>query len=283
MRSVDPGTDFHSWRNAARKMLAEGVPPEEILWEAECGLFLPAETVADKGTALKLKVPAAFIELAQSVACHADPIRWGLLYHILWRVVRGGERHLLSIASDPAISKTILLQKAVRKEIHKMHAFVRFKLIDTDPETGRERYAAWFEPDHFIVEAGTPFFKKRFANMDWSIFTPKGCAHWNGEKLTYTAGIAHNPIDSPDELEAAWRTYYRNIFNPARLKIKMMKQEMPKRYWKNLPEADIIEELIEDSTRRVAGMLAEEPRPVKPRPKNAYLDKLRDLSAEEAS
>jgi hypothetical protein len=53
------------------------------------------------------------------------------------------------------------------------------------------------------------------------------------------------------------------------------------RYWKNLPEADLIEELIGESQKRVAGMLAEEPRPVKPRPKNAYLDKLRELSAEE--
>ena len=56
-----------------------------------------------------------------------------------------------------------------------------------------------------------------------------------------------------------------------------MKQEMPKRYWKNLPEADLIEELIEGSRTRVAGMMAEEPRPVKPQPKNAYLDKLREL------
>ncbi len=279
MRSVDPGPHFQSWRDAARRMLGEGVPPQEILWEAERGLFPTATMKEEQRT--KLKVPAAFLELAQSVACHADPTRWALLYQILWRTVRGGEKHLLSIASDPDVSKALLLQKAVRTEIHKMHAFVRFKLVSTDAESGRERYAAWFEPDHFVVEAGTPFFKKRFANMDWSILTPKGCAHWNGEKLTFTAGIANNPIGSADELEAAWRTYYRNIFNPARLKVKMMKQEMPKRYWKNLPEADLIEELIEGSTRRVADMLAEEPRPVKPRPKNAYLDKLRDLSAGE--
>jgi DNA polymerase len=54
---------------------------------------------------------------------------------------------------------------------------------------------------------------------------------------------------------------------------------MPKRYWKNLPEADLIEELIADSKNRVSEMLAETPRPVKPRPKNAYLDHLQNLSA----
>ena len=275
MRSVDPGPGFDSWRDAARRMLAAGVPPQEILWEAEPGLFAPAAVEGE--TPVKLKVPAAFVELAQSVACHAEPSRWALLYQILWRICRGGEKHLLSIASDPDMARARTLEKNVRREIHKMHAFVRFKLIDTDAETGRERYAAWFEPDHFIVEAGAPFFRKRFANMDWSIFTPKGCVHWGGGQLTFTAGIPNNPIDNPDELEAAWRTYYRSIFNPARLKVKMMTQEMPKRYWKNLPEADLIGELIEGSKRRVASMLAEEPRPVKPQPKNAYLDKLREM------
>jgi uracil-DNA glycosylase len=279
MRSVDPGKNFESWREAARRMLAEAVPPEEILWEAEAGLF--ASSVMREEPPMNLKVPAAFVEMAQSVACHRDPVRWGLLYRILWRVARGGEKHLPGIATDPDIAKARLLEKAVRREIHKMHAFVRFRFIDTDADSGRERYAAWFEPDHFIVEAGSPFFKKRFANMDWSIFTPKGCAHWNGKHLTFTPGLAENPIDSPDALEAAWLTYYRSIFNPARLKVKMMQTEMPKRYWKNLPEAELIGELIETSQHRVNHMLAEEPRPVKPRPKNAYLDKLRDMSEEE--
>jgi DNA polymerase len=119
--------------------------------------------------------------------------------------------------------------------------------------------------------------------MDWSIFTPKGCAHWNGTALTHTPGIPNNPVENPDALEAAWRTYYRSIFNPARLKVKAMQTEMPKRYWKNLPEAELIEELIGQSQHRVTQMFAEEPRAVKPTPKNAYLDKLRELSAKEQS
>ena len=260
-------------------MLTEGIPPDEILWETERGLF--AEARPDRGPPKTFKVPPAFLDLAKSVACHADPRRWSLLYRILWRIVRGGESDLISIASDPDVSKALLLEKAVRREIHKMHAFVRFKLIDADPESGRERYAAWFEPDHFIIRAASPFFRKRFANMDWSIFTPKGCGHWNGRTLDFTQGIPENPVESPDALEAAWRTYYRSIFNPARLKVKMMKQEMPRRYWKNLPEADLIEKLVSESKARVAGMLAEEPRPVKQQPGNAYLDHLKKLSAGE--
>ena len=258
-------------------MLGEGVPPQEILWEAERGLFGPV-LVGGEAT-MKLKVPAAFVALAESVACHRDPVRWALLYQILWRMTRGGERHLLAIASDPDIAKARTLEKNVRREIHKMHAFVRFKLIDTNATTGRERYAAWFEPDHFIVEAGAPFFRNRFANMDWSIFTPKGCAHWDGKLLTFTPGIPDNPVENPDALEAAWRTYYRSIFNPARVKVKAMQAEMPKRYWKNLPEAGLIDELIETSKNRVQSMYSEELRPEKPAPNNSYLAKLKEMSA----
>jgi DNA polymerase len=276
MECVDPGTSFGSWRQAARILLERRIPPQDVLWESG-GLFGSTVLREEPPPGEPVKVPPAFIALASSAACHCSPSRWALLYQILWRVTHGGERHLPGIASDPDIAAARALEKAVRREIHKMHAFVRFKLIDTDAETGRERYAAWFEPDHHIVAAAAPFFKKRFANMDWSIFTPKGCAHWMAGQLTFTAGIPDNPVENPDALEQAWKTYYRSIFNPARLKVKMMTQEMPKRYWKNLPEAGLIEELIESSRQRVKSMYAETLRPVKPAPRNAYLAKIKEL------
>lgn len=275
MKCVDPENDFAKWRDAARSLLQRGIPPHQVLWERG-GLF--DEPVVEM-PAGPLKIPGDFVKLAQTVACHKSPSRWPLLYQIAWRIIHGGERHLLKIASDPDIATAQLLAKAVGREIHKMHAFVRFKLVATDSESGRERYAAWFEPDHFIVEAGTPFFCKRFANMDWSIFTPKSCAHWNGELLAFTAGVAENPVEDPDALEAAWLTYYRSIFNPARLKVKMMKREMPVRYWKNLPEAELIAELVETSATLVNSMHAAEPRPARAAPHNAYLKQLKEVSA----
>lgn len=280
MECVDPGKTFGSWRKAARDLLERRVSPQNVLWETG-GLFGSSVVRDTPQPCVVPKVPAAFLGLAQTVSYHNDPQRWALLYKILWRITHGGERHHTSIAIDPDITAARLMEKSVRREIHKMHAFVRFRLMETDPLTGRERYAAWFEPDHYIVEPGSTFFKKRFSSMDWSILTPKGCAHWNGGKLLFTPGIAKNPIANSDEIETAWLTYYRSIFNPARLKIKMMQTEMPKRYWKNLPEAELIEELIESSKTRVEKMLSEKERPVKPRPKNAYLDRLEKLSEKE--
>ncbi|MDP4645796.1 MAG: TIGR03915 family putative DNA repair protein [Akkermansiaceae bacterium] len=280
MQSIDPGKNFQTWRQAAKKLITAAAAPEEIIWEKPDpqNLFHTSTLRSDTAEYSTFSVPKEFPQLAKSVACHQSEQRWALLYRILWRIVIGRERHLCSISSDPDIAKAHLLAKSVRREIHKMHAFVRFKLVDTDPETSRERYAAWFEPDHHIVEAATPFFRKRFANMDWSIFTPKGCAHWDGKTLRFSEGIPENPVEDPDALEAIWRTYYRSIFNPARLKVKAMTTEMPKRYWKNLPEADLIQELISESTTRVTHMMQEPLRPAKPAPKNKYLESLRQMS-----
>lgn len=278
MRSVDPGNDFGSWREVAKALLAEGMAPEEVIFEKEQGLFAALGEGEGRYKVMSpAKVPGAFVDLAKGVSCHADEGRWALLYRILWRIVKGGERRLCEISSDPDIAKATLMRKNVSREVHKMHAFVRFKLVDED-KGGRERYVAWFEPEHWVVEAGAPFFRKRFANMDWSIFTPKGCAHWDGESLVFTKGVDRDPTGSADALEDFWKTYYRSIFNPARLKVKMMQTEMPKKYWKNLPEAELIDELISGSRSRVGSMHTEELRPAKAAPKNRYLGALREMS-----
>ncbi|MCW1884046.1 UdgX family uracil-DNA binding protein [Luteolibacter flavescens] len=280
MHCVDPGESFTTWRAAARGLVARDVPPAEVIWEAPVtSLFESAPVLAPPvGRGGAPAVPPAFVELAQTVACHADTRRWALLYRLLWRIVKGGERRLMEIASDADVAMARMLAKNVRREIHKMHAFVRFRKIG-EAEDGRERFVAWFEPDHYIVEAGAPFFRKRFANMDWSIFTPKGCAHWIAEEFQLTPGVMRNPCDDPDVMEGIWRTYYRSIFNPARLKLKAMQSEMPKRYWKNLPEADLIEELSRQSSGRSQAMIETPLREVKRAPVNAYLDHLRERSA----
>ena len=273
MVTMEVGSSFSAWREKARALLAAGIPPEQLLWEeGGGGLFEEAEMPVIPAAAV-FKVPASFVSFARGVSCCADERRWALLYRLLWRMMRDGERNLLEIASDPDVALAREFTKKVRREIHKMHAFVRFRKLGEDEE-GREKYAAWFEPDHWIVKAAVPFFRDRFAQMDWSIFTPKGSAHWIGGELGFSPGLRRDPCDRPDLLEDAWKTYYRSIFNPARWKVKMMRSEMPERYWKNMPEAELIPELIRESRTRVQGMFEEPVRGVKKIRGNAYLDAL---------
>jgi DNA polymerase len=269
---------FEAWRSKARELLRHGVSPENVDWvDASQTASLLAEQPADYQTAPKttVKVPADFLRLAANVCAHTDERRFAILYRLLHRLTLGGQKHLLTMPSDRDMHQCNMWAKAVSRDIHKMHAFVRFRLIGVNEQNGREQFVAWFEPEYRITRLAAPFFEKRFASMDWSILTPDECANWDGEKLTFMPGMSRHAAPAADALDDLWRTYYRSIFNPARLKVQAMQSEMPKKYWKNLPEAEIIHELIASSENRVRTMIATPERPVKPAPANAYLKSLR--------
>ncbi len=276
MRTVTIQPDYTAWRETARRLLAREIPPGEILWNDAAGEAALFDAVPDEPApppAASPRVPGAFLVMADQVAAHTAPERWGLLYRVLWRLTHS-ERHLMEVGTDPDIRRMHEWSKAVRRDIHKMHAFVRFRLVGTDEATRREQFVAWFEPEHRIVRLAAPFFEERFAGMDWSILTPHACAHWDGATLHFTPGVPRRHAPDDDSLDDLWRTYYRSIFNPARLKVKAMQSEMPKKYWKNLPESGLIGDLIAGSAIRTQEMLDEEERPVKPAPRNAYLESL---------
>ncbi|WP_431271861.1 UdgX family uracil-DNA binding protein [Dankookia sp. P2] len=259
-----PGqADFAAWRQQARRLLAAGVPPERVEWRVlgdQPGLFGGAPPPAEAAP-VTASVPRAFLEQAEIAIRHRDPERFALLYRILWRIVRG-EHGLMQVATDADIVRLQAMAKAVRRDAHKLHAFLRFRGIET--EQG-ERYVAWFEPDHHILEAEAGFFIRRFAALRWSILTPEASAHWDGETLRIGAGGTRAEAPPEDAHEELWRAYYRSIFNPARMKPDAMRAEMPVKYWKNLPEARDIPRLMAEAPQRVAEMVARGATPAAPR------------------
>ncbi len=257
MRQVTFRPTFEDWQRAARSALQSGIPPEAIVWQ-EITAEQPALDIFEELTpppsaagVSQPRVPKAFPELARLVALHSDAGRWGLLYRLVWRLTKG-EPKLLEVAVDPEVARARDLHKSVRHDLHKMRAFVRFREI----ERGEGRwYVAWFEPAHHIVEHNAPFFVDRFAAMKWSILTPERSAHWDGNELRFTAGVDKSHAPREDNVESLWLTYYANIFNPARVKVHAMQAEMPKKYWRNLPEAVLIPSLLEAAPRRVEAMV----------------------------
>ncbi len=257
MRQITFAPVFREWQRLARIALSESVQPGQISWGELHGeqpsLALFEETTSGAAPpASAFRVPRDFVELAQRVACHRSEDRWGLLYRLLWRLTHG-EPHLMKIAVDPDVHKLQRMDKAVRHDVHKMRAFVRFRTVNHQDQ---EWYVAWFEPEHFIVELNAAFFRDRFAAMHWSILTPDKCVHWDGSQLSYTEGVPKSEAPTEDAVETLWISYYSSIFNPARVKIHAMEAEMPKRYWKNLPEAAVIPRLLREAPHRVDQMIA---------------------------
>lgn len=240
---------FDAWRLAARRLAGAAVPASDIRWgdaDAPPDLFT-ARMQPPEGDR-PVRASRAFLSLARIVASHGDDQRWALLYAGLLRLQ--DQPGLLANPADPMVVRLNAMAKSVRRDIHKMHAFLRFHELQADGP--RRSFAAWFEPDHPILEPATPFFVKRFADMDWLIATPEGVARFDG------ALHLSEPVPRPDLAEDAshelWRVYFANIFNPARIKTRAMRSEMPRKYWKNLPETSLIPAMLNDAPRRVRAM-----------------------------
>jgi DNA polymerase len=302
--------DFEGWRDAARALVIAGVPPEAVTWRVEgdpVPLFGGGPPPAPPAGAEAPRAPRDFPDLARLVSRHRDPERFALLHALLHRLQ--GERGLLEDAADPVVARAQAMARAVRRDAHKMHAFLRFRevrveegvlsaplpgpapeAVPRDPAPVREargfalalrdigrldddgvvpeaapappavqpdgRFVAWYEPEHHILRAEAGFFLRRFASLRWSILTPEGSAHWDGVALLFGPGARRTDAPAEDAAEVLWRAYFASIFNPARLKPDAMRAEMPKKYWRNLPEAQDIPRLMAEAPKRVAEMVA---------------------------
>lgn len=253
-----------AWRDAARALVAESVPPEEVQWT--CGapeqtdLFQAtgpgreadgaARTRSRRQASVSFNVPKSFVDLAETVAWHSDPERFARLYAFLWRL--RDRPVLIHDRGDAALAKLRAMEKEVNRDKHKMKAFLRFREIGA-PDAPRRRFAAWFEPSHNVTEPLATFFARRFGDMDWLILTPRRTARFERGEISFAPGQPKPPLPE-DATEDLWTTYFRSIFNPARLKVKAMQAEMPKKYWKNMPEAAAIPGLIAQAESRARAM-----------------------------
>ncbi|TKW63217.1 MAG: UdgX family uracil-DNA binding protein [Paracoccus denitrificans] len=243
-----------SWRAFARRLASHRIGADTIEWTrqaADGGLF-DAQPPPDDDGPHPVTASKALIDLTGTVLCHADRHAPSLAYQALLR--HQDDRRALSNPADPLTQRLRQMEKSVRRDIHKMHAFVRFQELPA--ESARRSFAAWFEPQHFICERAAPFFARRFADMDWLIATPDMTVTFRDGQLDFGPAPQHRPDLPDDASQALWATYFRNIFNPARVKISAMKSEMPVKYWKNLPETQLIPQMLAEADARVAAMRA---------------------------
>jgi len=249
------GADQDGFRSAVRRLIAAGVQPEQVVWQtADTPTLFDASASSQ---APPVSLPKDVADIARLVVCHCDPQRYALLYTLIWRI-HNGERALLEVQSEQLVHRLSLLAKGVRRDLHKMHAFLRFRLV---PDAEEERYVAWFEPEHFILEETADFFVCRFRSLKWSILTPIGSLHWDGEELRTGPAARRETAPVPDAFEAGWAGYYASTFNPARVNRAAMLREMPKKYWRNMPETNLIPDLIRTAGSRVETLMTTSPAP----------------------
>lgn len=259
MRTIVIEPNFDVWRETARALLVEGAAPEQLeILDTETpqnlGLVFDEESAPPRKVEPgQIFVPRTFLEAAQLASRHASAGRWQLLYRLLWRLQK--ERLLMHVDIDNDVAELKRLEQQVRRDLHKMHAFVRFRQVND--EAGNEHLIAWYKPDHDILELAAPFFEERFPTMRWSILTPRQSVHWEPDtrRLTWADGCPREAAPQDDELEELWRSYYKSVFNPARLNPRAMRSEMPVRYWQNMPEIELLPQLMMQAGGRTEAMI----------------------------
>ena len=248
MHSAPFDGSFVGWREVARALLLRGVPPHQITWLTDGGsggLFDHAPAPSSPPAATPpLRIPKQLLELLQSAARFRVEDRWSLLYRILWRVAQGDRAAMLP--GDIDGSQLHKRLKAVRREAHHLHAFLRFHPRPENAEG--PQLVAWHEPAHDILASASGHFAERLGRSTWMIATPDDGVYWDGQRLHYQRPcpsewqrLAQTP---EDEGEALWLAYYGSTFNPARLNRSVLETSMPVRFWKNLPEGPLIPRLM---------------------------------------
>ena len=210
-------TDLAGFRDEARALLSQQVPPEAVHWQTEhaqnSDLFADPAAAADSrpqgvAKAASAIVPASFLRLCEIVVLHHDPDRFALLYRLLWRLV-----HEPGLRHDP-VDRDMLhahqMGQAVRRDIHKMKAFLRFHTVPDGQDPPLQ--LAWFEPTHHIVEAVAPWFAKRSHDVRWAILTPERSVEWDGKQLHFAPGLPRAEAPASDADEQAWLASYRRVF-----------------------------------------------------------------------
>jgi len=210
-------TDVAGFREEARTLLSQQVPPEAVHWETE--LAQNSDQFADPAVASDSRpqnvakaasaiVPASFLRLCEIVVLHHDPDRFALLYRLLWRLV-----HEPGLRNDPIDADMLhahQMGQAVRRDIHKMKAFLRFHPAHDGQAPPLQ--LAWFEPAHHIVEAVAPWFAKRSPHARWAVLTPERSVEWDGEQLHYAPGLPRAQAPAADAPESGWLAAYRQVF-----------------------------------------------------------------------
>ena len=164
--SIEPS--FGAWRDAAREVLKAGYHPSQVdLQDTTVPTPLSLALSADElpfGPAIPHPhTPRPFLEAAQIAAVHRDPQRWNLLYRMLFRLQ--SDSNLLKLETDDDVLQLTRLEAQVRRDLHKMHAFVRFRKV-LEPNDPSERPVVVDEPvpispdphaHHLMLETPTPF------------------------------------------------------------------------------------------------------------------------------
>lgn len=168
-----------------------------------------------------------------------------LVYQVVYALLHKGDGSVLENFANPAILKAAQIEKMIHREVHRMHAFVRFQ-----KSQGGLFYAA-IDPDFNVLPLLGDHFERRYADQPWLIFDTRRHygLHFDGKSTVFIEANAVvgdvSLISVQDEVlqderekefQLLWKNYFHAVNIQERNNKKLHLRHMPKRYWKYLIE-----------------------------------------------
>lgn len=144
---------------------------------------------------------------------------------------------------NDTVLKLHQLNKKIGREVHRMHAFIRFQ------RTKDDIYYAVIDPDFNVIPLLPDHFEKRYPAQNWLIYDSRRRygIYYNQSKtdfITFTDDhqlrfrqLQKEVLDEQEpDYQILWKSYFDSVNIPERKNLKLHLQHVPKRYWKYLSE-----------------------------------------------
>ena len=197
--------------------------------------------------------PAYAKRVLRGVAKRTNPDAARILYHcflseqlgiemLLYRFVQlamNSTESVLENFREPVVLRLHRLERQIHREVHRMHAFVRFQ------ETRDGLYAALVTPDFNVLPLLSPHFKARYPAFRWLIYDTRrryGLYHEDHATRFITLDATPHQLSeglltgAETDYQELWQTYFSSVDIPERRNMKLHLQHVPRRYWKYLVE-----------------------------------------------
>ncbi len=161
--------------------------------------------------------------------------KYKIIFDYFYYVIKNKNIDVSENYAESSVAAFNELKQKIWFETHRFKGFIRFS------ETEKGYFYSHYEPDNDITALLMPHFTARFKNHAFIIHDTKRniLGLYDGEK----SAVVENdrPItvflsESEKSFTELWTTYYDSVNIKERKNEKLMKQYLPVRYWKNLPE-----------------------------------------------
>jgi probable DNA metabolism protein len=164
------------------------------------------------------------------------------IYEYLRQLFDAGASIAENYQAQPVL-RVSQLAHMVGREVHRMHAFVRFQ------KTPDDMYVAGIKPDFNVIPLIGEHFEKRYPAQQWLIFDIKrSYGLYYDMKETQQVQLDNKAEQLlgrlPDAMlgegekayQELWNQYFNAVNIPERRNLRLHIKHVPKRYWKYLPE-----------------------------------------------